>query len=278
MKKKLLSIVLAAAMVLSFAACSKDGGKSGGGDSAGGAANANSGSDNDYFNLHQVGSTYELGGLSEKGKKQESLVIPAGVVITGSIKDGVVKKVTFESDDDVEISYLFASCSTLETVVLPANLTNLCPLSNCTALKEISIPKAVKTIPSTSFFGDTALEKVVINGDITEIGNQAFLNCKALKSINFPDSLTTVGDWAFKGCESLTEITLPKGLKNIGELAFADIGLQTVTVPAELELEKWDKAAFVQLNNSYTVKVKEGSWADQNFESVFQGQVTKEYY
>ena len=278
MKKKLLSIVLAAAMVLSFAACTKDGGKSGGGDSAGGAANANSGADNDYFNLQKVGPTYELGGLSEKGKKQETLVIPAGVVITGSIKDGVVKKVTFESDDDVEISYLFASSSTLETVVLPANLTNLCPLSNCTALKEISIPKAVKTIPVTCFSGDTALEKVVIEGDLTEIGNQAFLNCKSLKSINFPDSLTSVGNWAFKGCESLTEITLPKGLKTIGELAFADIGLQTVTVPAELELESWDNAAFVQLNNTYTVKVKEGSWADQNFESVFQGQVTKEYY
>jgi hypothetical protein len=278
MKKKLLSIVLAAAMVLSFAACSKDGGNSGGGDPAGGAANANSGANNEYFNLQKAGPYYELSGLSDKGKKQESLVIPAGVIITGTIKDGVAKSVTFESDDDVEISYFFTSCSTLETVVLPANLTKLCPLSNCTALKEISIPKAVKTIPVTCFSGDTALEKVVINGDLTEIGNQAFLDCKSLKSINFPDSLTTIGNWAFHGCESLTEITLPKGLKTIGELAFSDIGLQTVTVPAELELEKWDGAAFIQLNNTYTVKVKEGSWADQNFDSVFQGQVTKEYY
>ena len=60
-------------------------------------------------------------------------------------------------------------------------------------------------------------------------------------------------------------------------MAFADIGLKVVTVPEEMELEKWDTAAFIQ-KETYTVRVKEGSWADENFERVFAGPAVKEYY
>lgn len=281
MNKKVLSVLLVAAMAFSAVACSKDNG----GNKNNSNSNSNSGEknasvvlDNEYFNISKNGPYYELDGLSDKGKTQESLVIPAGVIISGSIRDGVVKHISFESDDDVEIYSFFSTSTTLETIELPANMTRLCSFSNCTALKEITIPKLITSIPDTFFSGDVSLEKVVIEGNVTEIGNQAFKDCKSLKEINIPDSVTSIGNWAFHGCESLTEVTLPSGLKSIGELAFSDIGLQTVTVPAEMELETWDGAAFIQLDKSYTVKVKEGSWADIHFDEVFQGQAIKEYY
>lgn len=283
MNKKVLSVLLVAAMALSAVACSKDNG--GNNNNSNSNMNSNSGDktssavlDNEYFNISKNGPYYELDGLTDKGMKQETLVIPAGVIISGSIRDGVVKHISFESDEDVEIYSFFSTSTTLETIELPANMTRLCSFSNCTALKEITIPKLITSIPDTFFSGDVSLEKVVIEGNVTEIGNQAFKDCKSLKEINIPDSVTSIGNWAFHGCESLTEVTLPSGLKTIGELAFSDIGLQTIIVPADMELETWDSAAFVQLNESYSVKVKEGSWADIHFDEVFQGQAIKEYY
>ena len=280
MKKKVLSVLLVAAMAVSGVACAKDNGgkssKSGSNDEPGSVEVT---TDNEDFTYRKAGSGYKITGLSDEGKKKDTLVIPAGMSsITGSISEGVAKHVTFESDDDVNINYFFASSETLETVILPANLAVLGNFSGCTALKEITIPKDVTAIPDTCFSGDVSLETVVIEGNVTEIGNQAFRNCKSLKTINFPDSITSIGNTCFKGCENVSEITLPSGLKTVGELAFADIGLQTIIVPEGLELEKWDTAAFGQLHNNYTVKVKEGSWADIHFEEVFTKTAVKEYY
>ena len=83
---------------------------------------------------------------------------------------------------------------------------------------------------------------------------------------------------------SLGEITLPKGLKNMGEYVFAYCDKITVTVPEEMQLEKWDRA-FSQPESedvvpemNLTVRVKKGSWSDQHFEEVFTANAVKEYY
>ena len=231
-----------------------------------------------YFIIEHIDGETNICGITDEGKEQETLVIPAGINhIYTSVRDCQVKHISFESDDDIEFSAAFSVSKTLETVELPKNLKKLPAISNCPALKEITIPKGVTEIPVSCFANDTSLETVRIEGNVTKIDNQAFKGCKSLKNINLPDSVTYIGNWAFHECSSLREITLPAGLKVIGELAFSDIGLETVIVPKELELEKWDGAAFIQLKNTYTVKVRSGSWADSNFDEVFQGQVEKAY-
>ena len=276
MKKKILAVALVAAMVLSCVACAKDKGRSDRGSRD--EESVTSDDRNEDFMYETTGSGYCISGLSKTGETKESVVIPAGVELAGSISGGVVKHVTFESDDDVKIVIFFANCKTLETVELPANLSILCSFSGCSSLKEITIPKNVTEIPQACFSGCSDLETVVIEGNVTEIGRNAFFKCESLKTINLPDSITTIGDSCFKGCKNISEITLPSGLKQVGQLAFADIGLQTIIVPEDLELETWHTAAFNQLRNNYTVKVKEGSWADIHFDEVFTNTAIKEYY
>lgn len=278
MKKKFLSVLLVAAMALSGVACAKDNGRGrSDGDRSDRDRNAASADDGDMMENFRVDGSGKISGLSEKGKKAETLVIPAGYEVTAAFNFGVVKHISFESDDDIDVTLCFGVCKTLETIELPANLTKLPSFSGCESLKEITIPKGVTEIPYYSFSGCKSLESVTILGDVTSIGRAAFKDCKNLKTINLPDSITFIDDQAFKGCEIVNEITLPSGLKEIGQLALADIGLETIIVPEDMELEKWDTTAFGQLH-PYTVKVKEGSWADLNFEKVFTKMAEKVYY
>ncbi|WP_034449550.1 leucine-rich repeat domain-containing protein [Butyrivibrio sp. AE2032] len=273
MKKKILSVLLVAAMALSGAACveGKDIDRNGGGRDS---AAVKSG---DIMENYRVDGKGKLSGLSDKGMKADTLVVPAGYEIQVRFDFGVVKHITFESDDDIDVTYSFANCKELETIELPANLTKLPSFSSDESLQEITIPKNITEIPYYSFSGCKSLESVTILGDVTSIGRAAFMNCKSLKTIKLPDSITFIDHQAFKGCEVLTEITLPSGLKEIGQLALADIGLETIIVPEDMELDKWDTSAFGQLH-PYTVKVKEGSWADVHFDEVFTKMAEKEYY
>ncbi len=241
-----------------------------------------------YFYLKKSGTDVELIGLTKEGFQQKELVIPAGVKIFGSIVDGFtnerLKNVVFESDDDVDYGFLVAGSRTLEKVKLPAKLTKLGMHSNCPRMREIVIPEGVTVIPDNCFTNDLKLEKIEIKGDITEIGNLAFCTCMELKNVRLPDSVTSIGAVAFQGCTSLNEITLPKNLKCVGEYAFAFCGKLTITVPEEMQLEKWDNAfaepetESVQPDQKLTVRVKKGSWADLHFEEVFTARAVKEYF
>ena len=242
-------------------------------------------SESGYFYLKRSGSDTDLTGLTEEGRKQEDLVIPAGVKIFGSISNGRVKNLTFESDDDIDYGYLCAGSYTLETLKLPANLTKLGHLSNCPHLNEIVIPEGVRAIPVSCFEYDTALERVIIKGNVTEIPNSAFIACESLEEINLPDSVTSIGTLAFAYCQALREITLPKGLKTMGERIFEDSGIKVVTVPEEMELTDWENAfdsgeisGMPRPALEYTVRVRKGSWADEHFDEVFVGKAIKEYY
>lgn len=281
MKNKVIAALLILTIGLSVAACSQNNGNHNrnNGEPDSDVEVADQKANKDYFTFNKYKSDIELSGLTDEGKKQEYLVIPSGVVICCSLSDGSVKHVAFESDDDVDLSTLLSCSKTLETVKLPANLTKLTSIGSCPNLKEITIPKGVTEIPGSCFVNDKALETVTIEGDVTTIGKHAFKGCESLKSINIPDSVTIIDREAFFGCKSLETITLPKGLKVVGDSAFInrEAGIKTIIVPEELELEEWDGAAFVQVNEDYTVKVVKGSWADLHFDEVFAGNAKKKY-
>ena len=236
-------------------------------------------SDCGCFTLQKTGSKTYLTGLTEKGKEQEELLIPADTEIFCCIDEGKAKTVVFESNDDVDYGHMFTRMENLETIKLPADLTKLGWHSNCPHLKEIDIPEGVTVIPLNCFLNDKKLETVTIKGNLVEICTYAFGGCQALNKINLSDSITTIGPYAFAACESLTEVTLPKNLKTLGEEAFGGSGVEVIVVPEEMQLEKWDSSSFDHMISvQYTVKVVKGSWADLHFDEVFTSQAIKEYY
>ena len=105
----------------------------------------------------------------------------------------------------------------------------------------------------------------------------AFERCAALSTVTLPDTVALIDEYAFYQCTALKEITLPASLKNVGAFAFANSGLETLNVPGAVTLEGYADTSFTQADHEVAVYVEEGSWADQNFDSVFSGAFAKNY-
>ncbi len=92
------------------------------------------------------------------------------------------------------------------------------------SVKNISVPKTVKTFGNYAFADCVSLENSNIHEGITSIGNYAFSNCSsaAFNNVSFPTTLTSIGEYAFSGCKGLTGITVPKTVKAVGKYAFSD--------------------------------------------------------
>ncbi len=276
------SLLLALAMMLSLAGCGKsdEPAKSDGSESKGDPGKNQTVSE-EYFQWEVRDPL--ICGLSESGAKQEELVIPKrcegfnGAPFAG--EEVQVKSVSFESDADIDLNGGLSCSDSLEYIKLPSGLTKIGEMEfwSSHALKEITIPASVKELGKYAFQADSKLEKVVIEADIPAINPHTFDNCTSLTEINLPDSITLIDEYAFFQCASLKEVTLPAGLKEIRGFAFANSGLEKVIVPAEVTLEKYDTTSFAQADHDVNIYVTEGSWMDQNFESVFDGAFNKLY-
>ena len=97
-----------------------------------------------------------------------------------------------------------------------------------------------------------------------------------LKSLEISDSIESIGKSAFYGCKSLQELVLPESLRKVGSSAFSNCGLERLIVPENVVLEEYDQSSFAQVDHDIHVNVTEGSWIDQNFESVFYTSGIKE--
>ncbi len=65
-------------------------------------------------------------------------------------------------------------------------------------------------------------------------------------ALSLPPTVESVGDGAFSGCSSLATLTLPEGLRRLGSNAFDGCPVESVTVPASLEIA----SAFHRFKNS----------------------------
>ncbi len=282
---KLLSATMAVAMLFSFAGCGKNnnGGNNGSNESMNGTANessANKGSaSEDYFEW----SGNMIVGLTDSGAKQTSIVIPARCegfeALIFTEKENSIASVSFESDKNIELNGVFKRADKLTSITLPAELEEIgtAEFWYCTALKEINIPATITNIAPCAFQCDTALETVTFAGNPTTIGDRAFEDCSALKSVVIPNSVTLIGERAFYECTALESIALPASLTEVKGFAFGNSGLQTITVPESVQISNYDVTAFAQKDHGIAVNVVEGSWMDQNFDSIFEGAFTKNY-
>lgn len=283
------SIITIAALLLT--GCGGSGSGSGSG-----AQGKSGGAKKDVFDIED-GTIY---GLTDSGKKEKEIVIPAGSKdFIGSISDGAsFTVVSFESDDDVVIGLAFAGSETLEKITLPKNLKSLDPMvfQKCTSLESITIPDGITELPIAAFNGCTSLKTVTLSNSLTEIGSDCFADCSSLEGISFPSTLKSIGREAFDGCssiksielpeglttlddsvfsycESLTTIKLPASLKEVGQNVIYKSGVTDIYVPAGMELTSYDPISFLNSGSEVVIKVHvaQGSWADQNFDALFDG-------
>ncbi|MGN0115141.1 MAG: leucine-rich repeat protein [Acutalibacteraceae bacterium] len=239
MKKRILSLILTFAMILSLAAVS------------GITVNALKTSGDYTYEVLDDGTV----SIRSYNGGAEVVEIPDNingkeVTIIGQYAFKISKnmtKVVIPDTVDIIDDYAFEGCSALETVILPDGLGTIgyAAFSNCYNLKNINIPNSVGTVLGWAFnycsnltnitlpdgvkciweytFSNCIrLESVKLSDELSTIKENAFYCCTALKDINIPSNLQYLSEYAFCHCLSLTDITIPGGLRSIDRYAFED--------------------------------------------------------
>ena len=150
-------------------------------------------------------------------------------------------------------NFAFEYCENLTTVHLPdivdsAFIFGECAFGECGAIKNLSLPSGLKTIPVGAFHQCYSLEKMVIPESVEYIGEGAFTDCTSLKEITIPGSVRILGGPAnednsiavggvFERCSSLKRAIIEEGVQQIGNMAFEYCtSLEEVSIPTTIRI------------------------------------------
>ena len=221
MKKRLLSLLLVAVMIISLlpmaevkAASLPNGAKW-------------------LVNEEDTYVWYKLEGNSEGG---ETLTIGGtGAMPDYDIDSNMAPWHEREEYEDGEYDYINES---IRKVIIEDGVTSIGDYAffDCISLKEIVISESVTGIGNSAFKFVEELEEIKIPSNVGSIGEEAFRGCSNLKRIEIPQSVTSISDGMFSGCSGLTEITIPSGVEYIAMYAFEECtGLTEITIPSGVE-------------------------------------------
>ena len=199
----------------------------------------------------------EIGVCAFQGCSQlQSVTFQKGSLIT-TLSGGYISKGYGTSIENASnmIFGVFAKCSTLSSIEIPANVETIdaCVFQDCINLSVVTFEQGSKLkefgdgyaktgyrpFVTGAFANCTALKSIQIPANVEKIGVGTFKNCSQLSSVTFePDSkLKTIGgycdgNWssevgtkhygAFADCEALTNIELPASLTAINSVAFSN--------------------------------------------------------
>lgn len=125
-------------------------------------------------------------------------------------------------------SYAFFGCDKLTgDLSIPNGVTTISTFAfhGCTGLTgTLTLPDTVTTIESQAFSGCSGLTKLVLSKKLETIGENAFSSCSSLKGdLEIPKGVTTIGNSAFSSCTSLDgKITIPGSIVSMGNFAFSN--------------------------------------------------------
>ena len=129
------------------------------------------------------------------------------------------------------------------------------PLGICDNMENISsitIPRSVKTIEESAFYGCSGLSKINIPNNVTTIEARAFQGCSSVDSLWIGDGITSIPHHTFCNCYSLDFADLNK-VESIGEYAFQSSGLKEITIPNSVT--NIDKMAFYNCSSLTSVTI-----------------------
>lgn len=148
----------------------------------------------------------------------------------------------------------FGGCSSLTTVNFNAiNCVNATtyehnvpvPAFESSSITTVNFGNKVTVIPDNAFSNCTALKNITIPADVKQIGVKAFFNCSSLQSITIPEGVTSIGGLAFNGCANLSVLNfnakrctgVTKVENGITYSAFqACTGIKNVNIGEEVEI------------------------------------------
>lgn len=256
MKKRLLSMILALSMMLTFLPLSVFAGTTNGNYGSGVTwtlTQNNADSNHPTYCLTISSDGTGTGKMTDAYKNG----VPWHNVCTQITQVEVTAGVTSIGD------YAFYGCSNLATVTLPEGITSIGEQAfcGCEGLTAIRIPSSVQTIGRYAFYKCINLATVenLENSKITKIEEYTFSAQydypTRLTSIAFPENLSEIGENAFYGA-GLAKIKFPEKVTSIGSNAFRNCtNLTTVEGFENLKLSTVSNHIFGDCKALSSIKI-----------------------
>ena len=125
----------------------------------------------------------------------------------------------------------------LHEVKLPDGLTCIGKRAFCNSpeLTEVEIPSTVTKIEQSAFSGCTGLKEIELPPQLEEVGYSSFYGCSGLTEITIPSSVKIIRSGAFERCTSLESVTLSEGIREIGTESFMLTDLKSLNIPKSVK-------------------------------------------
>lgn len=172
--------------------------------------------------------TWDINKDGEISYYEASLVTSIGTTFKQSKIQSFDELQYFTSVKDIDAN-AFESCTQLETIVLPKDITAIgaSAFKNCKSLKSIEIPTQLALISEYTFSGCSALTDVIIPDSVLSIGTYAF---SGTSNITIGRGVVAFGSYAFSNCagQLVVKSTIPS-FSSSSNSAFYDSKFESVT-------------------------------------------------
>ena len=172
--------------------------------------------------------------VSEESVSEESQEMNASTSENGIGKIAIEDTEEAETEEEIAVNADSGTCGASLTWAYNSDTRTL-TISGAGEMTDFqSDSQGSGTAPwrgSGSDFSGHRDTTVIIEEGVTSIGTYAFQNCN-LTTVSIPKSLKSIGNNAFDGCAYLAEVTVPAdaNLESIGSWAFRSSGLKKITI------------------------------------------------
>ena len=181
------------------------------------------------YNGYKTSSNDSCAPWCEKIQNITRLIVEDGVTTLG---DNILYYSYSDSD-----SKFHSFHSNLCKVELPQGLSYIGASAFCDSpeLTEVKIPSTVTKIKQSAFSRCTGLKEIELPPQLEEIDYNSFYGCSGLTEITIPSSVKTIRSGAFENCTSLESVTLSEGIGEIGTEAFEYTKLKSLNIPKSVK-------------------------------------------
>ena len=181
------------------------------------------------YNGYKTSSNDSCAPWCEKIQNITRLIVEDGVTTLG---DNILYYSYSDSNSDFHSFH-----SNLCEVELPQGLSYIGANAfyDSPDLDEVKIPSTVTKIKQSAFSGCTGLTKIELPPQLEEVGYSSFYGCSGLTEITIPSSVKIIRGSAFESCTSLESVTLSEGIGEIGTEAFQYTKLKSLNIPKSVK-------------------------------------------
>ncbi len=188
-----------------------------------------------YANLELPSSLTSVGKDAFANCGIKKMVVPDGVVFSGSFYECNFETLEFKSNKAIEDNLAVFDGAIVQTLVIPSNAV-LLPTVNVQGMSTFNVPSGVTTIPN-GFFYDSNLSSITLPSKLTTIEDYAFCNSK-LTTITIPSTVNSIGKNAFANCKNLTSASISSAVSTIEESTFSGCTkLSQVIIPSVTQIK-----------------------------------------